>query len=150
MFWNSEEEYHSHILYSSLVLHVLTALRTDLFTEPSHKTPGQGAAYPAGRWGWGSRCTRTKDNKGPNSDFLRKDSALGGCFGTFFEFHQPFLIISCLVLFFCFTFYQIGIFLDLATYILSHILKCIHFQREITTFWRKVFWILITFSFCKD
>lgn len=21
--------------------------------EPSHKTPGQGAAYPAGRWGWG-------------------------------------------------------------------------------------------------
>lgn len=87
-------------LYS---IHVQTALRrTDLFMEPSHKTPGQGAAYPAGRWGWRTRCTRTEDNTGPDSDFPRKDSALG-CLGTFSEFHQPLLIISCLVLF-CFFF----------------------------------------------
>lgn len=51
---NSEEEYRFRILYISLVLYVQTALRADLFMEPSHKTPGQGAA---GWWGWETRCT---------------------------------------------------------------------------------------------
>lgn len=124
----------THMLYSRLVFHVQTASWSQVIR---HLDKGQ--LTPAGRWGWGTRCTRTKDNTGPDSDFPRKDSALS-CLGTFSEFHQPFLIISCLVLFFAmFTFYQTGSFLGLATYIISHVLKFTHIQHEITTSCYKIF-----------
>lgn len=79
----------------------------------------KGQLTAALRWGWETRCTRTKDNTGPEVDFPRKDSALS-CLGTFSEFHQPLLIISCLVLFFALFIFQLtGYFLGLATYITS-------------------------------
>lgn len=76
---DSEEEYHSDTLYSSLILHAHTALRAVQFMGPSHKTPGQGAVYPtACWWGWGTRVTLLgqSTDTGPDSDFPRKDSAL--------------------------------------------------------------------------
>lgn len=62
----------------------------------SHKTPGQGAATQAGRWGWRPDAPgqRTK-----NSHFPRKGSAFS-CLGDFSEFHNPFLSLPALFSFF--------------------------------------------------
>lgn len=58
-----------------------------------HKTPRQGAATPAGKWGWGPDGSEQRTK---NSDFHLKGSVFS-CLGAFSEFHQPFLITSCLL-----------------------------------------------------
>lgn len=79
-------------------LYFLGRLHKDrtLHVVPKSQDTWKGAATLVGTWGWRPDAPgqRTK-----NSHFPRKGSAFS-CLGDFSEFHQPFLITSCLVFIF--------------------------------------------------
>jgi hypothetical protein len=82
-------------------LYFLGRLHKDrtLHVVPKSQDTWKGAATLVGMWGWRPDAPgqRTK-----NSHFPRKGSAFS-CLGDFSEFHQPFLITSCLVFIFFLT-----------------------------------------------
>lgn len=128
---DSEEEYRFRILYISLVHHVQTALRADLFMEPSHKAPGQGAGSASWLVGVGDQMhsTRTKDtDTGPDSDFPRKDSALSCLLEPSLNSTSPSLSFPAFFFFFFIHFLPDWKFPRLNP-LISHALKRTHFPH---------------------